>query len=66
MNRKDSVMAAAVNQGLFILLIDGNIVKAAKFMANKNVPIDVAKRVLLQPRLRRPTDWKVASMVKSA
>ena len=62
MERKDTVVAMAVEQGLVILLLEGNLVKAAKFMADKNVPVDVAKRVLLQPTLRRPTDWKPAAL----
>jgi len=47
----------AVEQGVCILLLEGNVIKAAKFMASNNVPLEVARKALLNPNARKANEW---------
>jgi hypothetical protein len=55
--RVNQMMAEIVNRGLFIMHMNGNLRQAATYMALHEVPMEVAKRVLLYPHLRRLSDW---------
>lgn len=57
-NRENREMAEIVNRGLFIMHLNNNIKDAACYMASHAVPVTVAIRVLFNPHLRRPTDWR--------
>lgn len=63
MNRKDQAMSLNVERGLVIFLLEGNVVTAAKYMAERNVPVEVARRVLLEPSKRRPSDWSFSGRI---
>ena len=51
------MVAVAVEQGMVIFLLEGNMAKAAKFMAEHNVPVDVARDALLHPSSRSAAEW---------
>ena len=55
--RANKNIEAAVNRGLAAALFKG-LPDGAKVMCEESVPLDVARRVLLRPRLRRNTDWR--------
>ena len=63
MERENQVMSLDVERGLVIFLLEGDVVTAAKFMAERNVPVEVARRVLLEPAKRRPSDWAFSGRI---
>ena len=55
--RSNKNIEAAVNRGLAAALFRG-LSDGAKVMREESVPLEVARRVLLRPSLRRNTDWR--------
>jgi hypothetical protein len=56
-DRTNKETEAAVNRGLAAALF-GGLAAGARVMRDEQVPLHVARRVLLRPRLRRATDWR--------
>lgn len=56
-NRPDKATELIVSRGIILAQLE-SVNAGASYMAEQDVPFDVAQRVLLQPHLRRPTDWR--------
>ncbi|MDI1308464.1 MAG: hypothetical protein PSV17_03405 [Methylotenera sp.] len=56
-SRVNEELAAAVNKGIAAILMDG-VHEGIKVMKDNHVPLQIAARVILDPNLRRSTDWK--------
>lgn len=55
--RGNKDIEAAVNRGLAIAMLKG-VAAGAALMRDEGVPLDVTARVLINPELRRASDWK--------
>lgn len=55
--RSNKHIEAAVERALATALLDRSVAKAARVMRAAQVPLHVARRVLLHPEARRATDW---------
>ena len=55
--RINNKLEAAVNSGIAAILMYG-VGEGIQVMKEKNVPVQIAARVVRSPNSRRSTDWK--------